>query len=130
MLKGLANLRSRDELLIVAGGLLLALAAFTLVQAIVGGLITPLISIFIGDSPFAFNSFTINGSEFGYGAVIEEVITFTLALVVAYFLFVVACRHLRDEGDAADIRACPECTSSISVAAKRCPHCTAVLPAG
>jgi large conductance mechanosensitive channel len=130
MLKGLKEFSSRGDLLIAAGGLLMALVAFTLVQAIVGGLITPLISVFVGNSTFAFNSFTIDGSEFGYGAVIEAAITFVLALAAVYFLLVVPYRRLQGEGGAADTRACPECTSSISVAAKRCPRCTAVLPVG
>jgi len=130
MFKGLKGFNARGDLLITAGGLLMALAAFFLVQAIVGGLIAPLISVFIGDSTFGFNSFTIAGSEFGYGAVIEATMTFALALAVVYFLLVVPYRRLQGEGGAANTRACPECTSSISVVAKRCPHCTAVVPMG
>jgi large conductance mechanosensitive channel len=108
----------------------MALAAFFLIQAIVGGLIAPLISVVIGDPIFALNSFMIDGSEFRYGAVIEAVITFALASTAIYFLLVVPYRRHQGEGGAPDTRACPECTSSISAAAKRCPHCTAVLPMG
>ncbi len=127
MFKGLKEFNSRRDLLIVAGGLLVALAAYFLIQAIVGGLIAPLIAVFVGESPFTFNSFTIDGSEFTYGAVIEAAMTFGLA-VGAVYLFVVLYRRLQVEGGAESARACPECTSSISIAAKRCPHCTAVLP--
>jgi large conductance mechanosensitive channel len=127
MLRGLKGFNSQGDLLIAAGGLLMALAGYFLVQAIVGGLIAPLISVVIGDPIFALNSFTIDGSEFRYGAVIEAAITFVLAVGLVYLL-VVLYRRLQGEGGAANTRACPECTSSISAAAKRCPHCTAVLP--
>ena len=130
MIKGIKELISRSDTITVAGGLLMALAAFTLIQAVVGYLIAPLISVFVGDPIFAINSFTIHGSEFRYGAVIEAAITFALVLVAAYFVLVVPYRSRQGEDDGAGRRACPECTSSISVAAKRCPHCTAILATG
>ncbi len=130
MFKGLKGFNLRGDLLIAAGGLLMALAAFFLIQAVVGGLIAPLIAVFIGDSTFGFNSFTIAGSEFGYGAVIEAAMTFALALAAVYLLLVKPYQRLHGEGGSLKTRVCPECTSWISVAAKRCPHCTAVVPAG
>lgn len=130
MLKGLKQSMLRSDLATVAAGLLLALATLFLLQAVVAYLIAPLISVFVGSSPFELNAFTIDTSEFRYGAVIESAITFALAAAAAYLLVAGRYRrHLGPKGPAADTRACPECTSSISAAAKRCPYCTAVLPA-
>jgi large conductance mechanosensitive channel len=128
MRKGLQELMARGDLLTIAAGLAIALAAFTLAQVIVGSLITPFISIFVGDPIFALNSFSIKGSEFRYGALIEAAIVFALVSGVVYLLVLEPYRQRQDDKrGGAQTRACPECTSSISVAARRCPHCTAVV---
>jgi len=111
---------SRCDLIAIVIGLVMAFATFYLVQAIVAGLIAPLIAVFVGASNFGSNAFTIGASEFRYGAVLEAVITFAVALVAKG-------RSQGSTVDAARSRACPECTSSISIAARRCPYCTAVV---
>jgi large conductance mechanosensitive channel len=118
----------RSDLLTVAVALVIALATFTLVQAIVAYLIAPLISVFVGSDALELNAFTVNGSEFRYGAVIQAAITFALALAMIYFLVVVPCRSYQGrKGVPPKTRLCPECISSISAVAKRCPNCTAVV---
>ncbi len=126
MFASLKKLVARYEPTGLVAGIVLGLAAFYLIQAVVGGLIAPLIAVFIGEPRFELNSFTINGSEFRYGAVIEAAITVVLAMAV--IAAVLTVRQRRDDsahGAVADVRACPECTSKISIAAKRCPYCTA-----
>jgi large conductance mechanosensitive channel len=131
MLKELKEFTLRRDLIAVAAGLVVASATVYLAQAIVTYLIAPVIAIFVGDSIFALNSFTIGGSEFRYGAVIEAAFTFVLALTGIYFLLVVPYRGFQGRnGLSAPIRACPECTSPISALAKRCPYCTAVVQSG
>ena len=124
MLKAMRDSISRSELITVALGLTVALTAWTLISAVVTYLILPLITVFIGEAPFAINSFTIDTSEFRYGQVIEAAIIFLLAAALA----VIAYRRSRIA--AGKTRACPECTSAIPVAAKRCPFCTAVVQPG
>ena len=128
MFTGLKKLVARNEPTGFAAGIVIGLAAFYLIQAVVDGLIAPLISVFIGDPRFELNSFTINTSEFRYGAVIEAAITVALALTVTAAVLA-ALQRRSDSGQAAvaDVRPCPECTSKISVAAKRCPYCTAAV---
>ncbi|HEY6551542.1 MAG TPA: hypothetical protein VIY71_10130 [Solirubrobacterales bacterium] len=56
---------------------------------------------------------------------VEAAITFVLAAALIYRI---AYRSNQGgEGLAAKKRVCPECTSSISAAAKRCSFCTAVV---
>lgn len=83
----------------VAIGIAVGLAAFDFLQAVVVGLLTPVISIFVGDSRFEGNSFTINGSEFDYGAVIQDALTLLLVSAVAYLLVVHWYRRERDGED-------------------------------
>jgi large conductance mechanosensitive channel len=129
MLKGLKDSMLRSDLVTVAAGVLLALATFYLLEAIVDYLLAPLISVFVGSPPFELNGFTIAGSEFRYGLVIDAAITFVLAAAAAYFIAGSYRRQLDRKGTSGDTKACPECTSSISVEAKRCRYCTAVLQA-
>jgi large conductance mechanosensitive channel len=129
MLKGLKDSMLRSDLVTVAAGVVLALATFYLLEAIVGYLLAPLISVFVGSSPFELNAFTVHSTEFRYGAVLVAAITFVLAAAAAYFIAGPYRRQLGRKGPSSDTRACPECTSSISVEAKRCRYCTAVLQA-
>jgi large conductance mechanosensitive channel len=127
MVKGFKEFMLRRELITVVAGFVMAFATYYVVQAVVAGLIAPLISIFVGASTFEANAFTIGASEFRYGVVIEAAIAFVFAAVAIYFLFVVPYWRYQDSKGVAKTRACPECTSSISVVAKRCPHCTAIV---
>jgi large conductance mechanosensitive channel len=111
-------------------------AAFTaVVNAIVQGLFTPIIGV-IFHTDFANLSFTINGSVFAYGKVINALITF-IVIAFALFFFVVkpmnalrARFHLDIDPDAPPTAPCTSCTTQISTSAIRCPACTELLGAG
>jgi len=130
MLKGFKEFLFKGDLITVAVGLVMALATFTLVEALVATMITPIVAAIIGEPSFEFLSFTINGSEFRYGAFINAVIVFVSTAAAVYFFVVLPYKGYQDaRGVPAKTRPCPECTTAISVAAKRCPSCTAtVLP--
>jgi large conductance mechanosensitive channel len=128
--KGFKEFMLKGDLITVAVGLVMALATFAVVEALVEGLITPIVAAVFGEPSFGALSFTINGSEFHYGAVLNAVITFVSTAAAVYFFVVVPYKAYQEtKGVSAKTRPCPECTTSISVAAKRCPHCTStVLP--
>jgi large conductance mechanosensitive channel len=131
LLKGFRDFAFKDDLITAAVGLVMALATYNLIRAIVEGLLTPLIAALIGE-PGVFNlSFSIGEAEFAYGVVLNNLVTFIGTAAAVYFLVVVPYKRYQDRrGASAKTHPCPECTSSISVAAKRCPHCTApVAPA-
>jgi len=122
MLRKLDDL-ARSDLIVVAVGLLLALATFELVRATVENLIMPIIFGLFGQSEFPFLSFTINNTEFAYGFVISAAIAFAIVCLLVIPLWKA---HRRYEGESGT-RDCPECLTPIPSAAKRCPECTAVL---
>ena len=131
MLKGFRDFALKGNLIEVAVGLVMALATFELVTALIDDLITPLIAAAVGEPDFSGLSFTINGSEFLYGDFLSAVITFLSVAAAVYFLIVKPYEtYQQRRGVTADTRPCPECTTDISVAAKRCPSCTAPVPAG
>ena len=130
MLKGFRDFLTGGDLIQTAVGLVMALAVFALVQALVADLITPIIAAIVGEPSFSDLTFTINGSEFLYGDFINAVITF-LSIAAAIYFFVVKPYEKFQErrGITSDTKACPECTSQIPVGAQRCPACTAVIGA-
>jgi large conductance mechanosensitive channel len=111
-------------------------AAFTaVVNSIVKNLFTPIIGV-IFNKDFSTWTFSIRGSEFNYGAVINAIITFVV-VAIALFFFVVkplnALRnrfHLDIDPDAPIKTPCPACRSEIDPLARRCPFCTEELAAG
>jgi large conductance mechanosensitive channel len=130
MLKGFKDFVTGGTLIEVAVGLIVALALFALVQALIADLITPVIAAIVGEPDFGDLSFTINGSEFLYGDFINALITFvSVAAAVFFFVVVPYQRYKHARGIGSGIKACPECTTDIPEGARRCPHCTAQLAA-
>jgi large conductance mechanosensitive channel len=109
-------------------------AAFTaVVNALVRDIITPVIAAVFGKSDFGDLAFTINGSRFAYGDLINAVITFVLVAAAVFFFVVKPVNYLmgrlRTEPDVeSPTRGCPECLSQIPVAASRCAFCTTEVP--
>ena len=128
MLKGFRDFMLKGDLITAAVGLVMALATFTLTEALVDSLITPLIGAVVGEPHFNALSFTINESEFRYGEFINAAIVFVGTAAAVYFFVVLPYkRYQAMKGVSAKTRPCPECTTSISIAARRCPSCTAVV---
>ncbi|MBM3133119.1 MAG: large conductance mechanosensitive channel protein MscL [Chloroflexi bacterium] len=110
-------------------------AAFgAVVTAMVADLITPLIAAIFGEQDFSNLTFTLNDSVFKYGHFINALIAFIMIAAVVFFLIVKPVNALisRQRKAPAPVdpttRKCPECLSEIPIAAKRCAHCTSVVP--
>ncbi|GAA3724027.1 large conductance mechanosensitive channel [Spinactinospora alkalitolerans] len=103
-----------------------------LITAFTAGFITPLLGVFGGVPKFAELTFTVNGSEFLYGAFVDALISFVLTAAILYFFVVLPMTHVIDrftEKAEATTRECPQCFSEISKKASRCPNCTSeVIP--
>ncbi|WP_133743644.1 large conductance mechanosensitive channel protein MscL [Actinorugispora endophytica] len=98
-----------------------------LIAAFTAALITPLLGVFGGVPQFAELSFTINGSEFLYGAFIDALISFLLTAAILYFFVVLPVSKVMERfsrAEEATHRECPACFSEISKKATRCAHCT------
>jgi large conductance mechanosensitive channel len=78
---------TRGNVIDLAVAVVIGLAITAIINSIVSGLITPLIGM-IGGNDFSDLDFTINGSTFEYGEVINAVIQFLL-IAVAVFFFIV-----------------------------------------
>jgi Large-conductance mechanosensitive channel, MscL len=81
---------------------------------------------------FSQLTFTINNSEFFYGAFINAVLAFVIIAAAVYFVVVVPTTsfmaRFKPSAPPAPTRDCPFCTSAIAIAATRCP--SEISPAG
>ena len=120
----------RGNLVNLAVAVVIGVAFAALVTALVTDLITPLIAAIGGKPNFDNLTFTVNHSEFRYGAFINALISFVIIAAVIYFLVVIPVTKLlamSDKAEAATEKECPECLSKIPLAASRCMYCTSVV---
>lgn len=124
----------RGNVIDLAIGVAIGAAFSAVVTAITVNMLTPLLALFGGGGTASDLAFTIAGSRFGYGAVIDAVVSFLITAAVLFFLVVrpvnVLLDRRRTEPDVASpTRPCPECLSRIPTAARRCSFCTAEVGA-
>lgn len=134
MLKGFRDFILKGNVVDLAVAVVIGAAFGALVTSLVENIFTPLIGAIVGEPSFGGLTFTINSSEFGYGSVLNALITFLSIAAVVYFVVVVPMNRVMERlkpGKAVDepVRACPECLSDIPRAATRCAFCTAQVVA-
>jgi large conductance mechanosensitive channel len=136
MLKGFKNFLMQGELVVIAVGLVVALAFSTLIKAFTDSIITPLVNAIAGGGAAGKGvGWTLNGQRIDVGAFIGAVIYFIILMAVIYFLIVVPYRAYMKRrgravfGDPPPTKTCPNCQSTdIPVAATKCKYCASELP--
>ena len=78
----------KGDVVALAVAVVIATAFGAVIAAFVANLVTPLIAAIGGQPDFSRLDFTINGSRFQYGLVINAVITFLIIAAVVFFLVV------------------------------------------
>lgn len=132
MLREFKTFLLRGNVVDLAVAVVIGTAFTAVIKALVDDLLTPIIALIFGKPDFSDLSFTINNSHFAYGDFINALFTF-VAVAAAMFFFVVTPMNMlikRRVQEDPETKQCPECTSPIPVAAKRCPLCTTRLEGG
>ena len=117
----------------LAVGIVIGAAFTAVVNSIVANLITPLISIIYGGHAVSKAVFHFRGNEFGYGAVINSLISFILVAAVIFFFVVQPINKLNElsskskDTEEPTTKKCPHCRSVIPIDATRCKFCTSEL---
>jgi large conductance mechanosensitive channel len=122
----------KGNLVTLAVAFVMGVVFAALMKAFIADLITPIIALIFGKPNFGGLTFTINHSQFLYGDFINAAIIF-VTTAAALFFFVVKPYETWDSRRSTDdpsVKSCPECTTKIPAAARRCPQCTAVLVTG
>jgi len=129
--KGFRDFITRGNLIDLAVAVVIGTAFTAVVTALVTDLIAPLIAAIAGKPNFSALTFTVHRSPFFYGAFLNAALTFLIVAAVIYFLIVapmskIAARFAR----AVEVttRDCPQCLSTIPLAATRCMYCTVQVP--
>ena len=134
MLKDFKQFVLRGNVVDLAVGVVIGAAFGAVVASLVADIITPLIGAIVGTHDFSSLTFTINDSTFRYGTFINTLLAFILVAAAVFFFVIrplntLMARRKTEPPVEATTRDCPECLSSIPVAAKRCAFCTAQVAA-
>ena len=137
MLKGFKNFLMQGELIVIAVGLVVALAFSTLIKSFTDNIITPLVNAAQGGGPSSLGiGWTINGQRINLGAFISAIVYFIIFMAVIYFVLVVPYKvYMKKQGktvfgDPPPTRTCPDCLSDdLPRAATKCKHCASQLSA-
>jgi large conductance mechanosensitive channel len=124
----------QGSIIVMAVGLVIALAFSTLIASFTTNIITPLVNAAGGGGKVGLG-FHVKGQLVNIGAFISAIIYFIIFMAVIYFVIVVPYRAYEARrgntvfGPPAPKKSCPECLSSdLPVAATRCSHCGVELP--
>jgi large conductance mechanosensitive channel len=129
--KGFRQFMMRGNLIDLAVAVVIGTAFTALVTALVSDIITPLVTAIAGKPDFGGLYFTVHGSKFMYGLFVNAALSFLIIGAVVYFLIVAPVAKITSRLNRNNTRVternCPECLSSIPVAATRCMYCTVQL---
>jgi len=132
-MKGFKAFLMRGNVVDLAVAVVIGAAFGAVVTALVKDLLTPLIAAAVGKVDFSAIQFTINGSKFPIGDFVNSVISFLFIAAAIYFFVVLPMNKLttlRRRGEAPPdptTKTCPECLSTIPIAARRCAFCTSAI---
>ena len=135
MLRGFKNFLMQGELVVIAVGLVIALAFSTLIKAFTDSIITPLVNAIAGGGAAGKGlGWTLNGQRINVGAFIGAVVYFVILMAVIYYLIVVPYRaYMRRRGqnvfgEPGPTKTCPYCQSAdVPAEATKCLHCGSEL---
>ena len=130
--EGFKNFILRGNAVDLAVGVVIGASFGTVVNALVKDLLTPFIGAVAKVPDFSGLSFTLNGSKFMYGELINALISFLLVASAIYFFVVMPMNAFmektsRKKDQKPTHKKCPECLSEIPVDAKRCAHCSQII---
>ena len=139
-MKGFKNFLLRGDVIVIAVGLVVALAFSMLIAAFTTDIINPIVARFQGGTSQGLGiqlGSDHNPKTFmDFGAFISAIIYFIIFIAVVYFLIVVPYRHIQARrgqvvfGDPAPVKTCPYCLSTdLPAAASKCKYCGTDQPA-
>ena len=138
-MRGFKNFLMRGDVIVVAVGLVVALAFSTLISSFTTDVINPIVARAEGKSAIGLGwqlGQPGNAKTFvDIGSFISAVIYFVIFMAVVYFLIVQPYKHVQARrgqvvfGDPPPVKTCPACLSSdLPAAASKCKYCCTEQP--
>jgi large conductance mechanosensitive channel len=134
-LRGFKNFLMQGDLIVIAVGLVIALAFSTLIKAFTDAIITPRVNAAGGGGTTGLGV-RVNGQLLNFGTFISAIIYFVIFMAVIYFAigvpyrFYQARRGVSVFGEPAPTKTCPACLSDdLPLGATKCRHCATTLEA-
>jgi large conductance mechanosensitive channel len=134
MAGGFKQFLLRGNVVDLAVGVVVGAAFGGVVTAFTKDLLTPMIAAVAGKPDFSAIQFTVNGSKFLIGDLINAIVSFLIIAAAVYYMVVLPVNALvsrarREPPADPTTKKCPECISEIAIGARRCAFCTAQLAA-
>jgi len=142
MLKEFKEFAMRGNVVDMAVGIIIGAAFGKIVSSMVKDIIMPPIGMMMGNVDFSDLFINLSKGSYdslkaaqaagaatiNYGVFINTVLDFII-VAFAIFMLIRAMNQLKrtEEPAPATTKECPECLSTIPIAAKRCAHCTSVV---
>ncbi len=139
MLRGFKNFLMRGDVVVVAIGLIVALAFSTLIKAFTDFIINPIINRFQGGSAVGLGvQLGKSGNQktfLDFGSFISAIIYFVVFMLVVYFFIVTPYKRIMARkgasvfGEGPAVKTCVACLSNdIPAAATKCKYCGSDQP--
>jgi large conductance mechanosensitive channel len=137
-MRGFKNFLMRGDVIVVAIGLVVALAFSALVTSFTTNIINPLVQSFVpGTHGLGVQIRSDNPKTLvDFGSFISAIIYFGIFMAVVYFLIVIPYKSIQARrgqvvfGDPTPVKTCPACLSSdLPAAASKCRYCGTDQPA-
>jgi large conductance mechanosensitive channel len=132
-MRGFKNFIMRGDVIVVAVGLVVALAFSMLITAFTTNIINPIVAAAGGKTGLGLGFYVSDHNPrtfVDFGAFISALIYFAILMAVVYFVIVMPYKAIQARrgqvvfGDPAPVKTCPACLSSdLPAAASKCKYC-------
>ena len=131
MLKEFKEFVMRGNVLDLAVAVIIGGAFGKIVGSLINDIIMPLIGLAMGGVNFSELSITVGEAVIKWGAFVQTVVDFLVIALVIFLVVRSANKMKKAPAPAAPAepttKECPECFSTISIKATRCPNCTSEI---
>ena len=138
-MRGFRNFLLRGDVIVIAVGLVVALAFSMLIAAFTTYIINPFLAAIGGKTGNGLGFYVSDHRAKTFvdiGAFITQIINFVIFMAVVYFVIVVPYKHVQARrgqvvfGDPPPVKTCPYCLSDdLPAAASKCKYCGTDQPA-
>ncbi|MEP7137430.1 MAG: large conductance mechanosensitive channel protein MscL [Chloroflexota bacterium] len=128
MLKEFKDFALRGNVMDLAVAVIIGGAFGKIITSLVNDVLFPLIGLILGGINLAEKALTVGSAVVKWGAFVQTIIDFTIIAFVIFLIVRTMNRMKKIEPTAEPTtKECPYCFTTISIQAKRCPHCTSQL---